>query len=780
MSTDTASSATAPSNDTASTVIGIEHAVSPDTVLDGDRSTPVMIVAEIALFGVTLAMALGFARLFIGTAFIPALVTTVAAAHLLTALLRRLRWNLAIVTVVQIVAAVLVLSWLHQRTTLSWGLPTGQTWEVVRSQLGDAFGPFRKLIAPVALTNGFELTLGIVIWVVAVFSDAAAFRGRAPIQAIVPHIGVVFATSVFARGEGAVVAGGMFAAAVVFHLACQRAWRASERRWVQDDRRRGPMWSIGVGALVAAVVGLLAAVVGPITPGAESSALVDLRAIGRGAGPVEVGNPLVGVSNLLGAQSDQIVFTVASPSPHYWRLTALEEFDGTDQQWKTRRRYDEAESGTRLEHERPSGVDVTSERADFELTGLGGIWLPAAFEPEIVNADIEVRHDPGSSSLIAGGRQAVPQTNYSVRSFIPSVNPDRLRSNGPLSAKVDSVYLDLPQVSPVVAATANSIVDSAGATSMYDKALALQSHFRSYRYRADVDYSASADPVAAFLEAREGFCQQFASTFAMMARSLGIPARVAVGFTYGDPDPSADGEGRFVVRGRNAHAWPELFIPGAGWLPFEPTPSRGNPDAASYTGIAAAQAEAPAVQPGVTTTTVDTEGAVAPTIPSTDEIEIREGRPDSASGAAGSDDGPLDLWPLLPWILLGAAFAYVVGRTAWTVIRRRHRRGHRDTPAHRVRAAWVESCDLVELLALRRGVGETAEEFASRVSRRCHAIDMAELARLETERLFGPDELGDQDAVVAETTVANVRTAVVDRVDRRRRWLTAIGWSRRN
>ena len=93
------------------------------------------------------------------------------------------------------------------------------------------------------------------------------------------------------------------------------------------------------------------------------------------------------------------------------------------------------------------------------------------------------------------------------------------------------------------------------------------------------------DAIEAFLRQRIGYCEQFAGTFAAMARSIGVPARVAVGFTPGTEQP----DGSRSVLGKNAHAWPEIWFDGLGWVPFEPTPGRGAPGAEGYTGLPAAQ-----------------------------------------------------------------------------------------------------------------------------------------------------------------------------------------------
>ena len=111
--------------------------------------------------------------------------------------------------------------------------------------------------------------------------------------------------------------------------------------------------------------------------------------------------------------------------------------------------------------------------------------------------------------------------------------------------------------------------------------------------------------IESFLIERVGYCEQFSATFAAMARTLGIPSRVAVGYTPGLQGP----DGWYGVLGKNAHAWPELWFGAAiGWVPFEPTPGRGIPGAESYTGIPAQQDTTPAQagtgdRPPVTPTT---------------------------------------------------------------------------------------------------------------------------------------------------------------------------------
>lgn len=120
------------------------------------------------------------------------------------------------------------------------------------------------------------------------------------------------------------------------------------------------------------------------------------------------------------------------------------------------------------------------------------------------------------------------------------------------------------------------------AATPYDAALALQTWFReTFEYQLDTPSGHGADALGEFLSRRAGYSEQFAGAFAVMARTVGIPSRVAVGFTSG----TVDEVGWYEVFGTDAHAWPELWFDGLGWVPFEPTPGRSNPTAAAWTGI---------------------------------------------------------------------------------------------------------------------------------------------------------------------------------------------------
>jgi transglutaminase-like putative cysteine protease len=175
--------------------------------------------------------------------------------------------------------------------------------------------------------------------------------------------------------------------------------------------------------------------------------------------------------------------------------------------------------------------------------------------------------------------------SYTVESVVPRYDVARLRAaDEPPTGDIAERYLALPAAFPA------ELVDqargiTAGATTRYDRAIALQDWFRSFTYDRSFPAGSSHNDMQEFLAQRRGYCEQFAGTFAAFARVVGLPSRVAVGFTPGERGD----DGRYYVQGRHAHAWPEIYFAGVGWVPFEPTPGRGNAAAVQYTGVAAAQ-----------------------------------------------------------------------------------------------------------------------------------------------------------------------------------------------
>ncbi len=162
-----------------------------------------------------------------------------------------------------------------------------------------------------------------------------------------------------------------------------------------------------------------------------------------------------------------------------------------------------------------------------------------------------------------------PVSIYEADSDISRPSPEQLREAGDSLPKFAFSYLQLPDLDGRVPLLAAQI--TASASNNYDKAVALERYLQShYGYTLQLPRSPVADPLANFLfERKQGHCEYFASSMAVMLRTLRIPSRVVNGFRS---EEFNDLTGNYVVRAKNAHSWVEAYFPGYGWVTFDPTP----------------------------------------------------------------------------------------------------------------------------------------------------------------------------------------------------------------
>jgi transglutaminase-like putative cysteine protease len=162
-------------------------------------------------------------------------------------------------------------------------------------------------------------------------------------------------------------------------------------------------------------------------------------------------------------------------------------------------------------------------------------------------------------------------SRYEADSDIAVPSTPELRTAGQnYPAQISATYLRLPSLDPRVPQLAAQV--TASAKNNFDKAAALENHLRTrYGYTLQLPRTIATDPIANFLfERKQGHCEYFASSMAVMLRTLGIPSRVVNGFRT---DEFNDLTGNYVVRAKDAHAWVEAYFPGYGWQTFDPTPA---------------------------------------------------------------------------------------------------------------------------------------------------------------------------------------------------------------
>lgn len=532
------------------------------------------------------------------------------------------------------------------------------------------------LAAPVPAAPGILAVATGGVGLVAVLVDALAVTWSRPAVAGLPLLALYLVPAALAPdGVGAlpfvVGAAGYLLLLRVDHLEALR--RLGRVRWGNATTAGG----LAATALALAVV--VPAVIPPLPGDLLPFSLGEGSGPGRGQATVSVTNPILNLQADLVRPDDVEVlrYRTDDPAPSYLRVVGLDTFDGLT--WQPSRM--QVPNSQRVDDGLPTPPGLSGDVAGTEVRTSVHVspsveqrWLPLPYGAHLVQAQGTWLYDVASRNVFSPDGSTSGLT-YQVVSFPLAPTVDQLRAAPPPPADL-SRYLQLPAGLPdSVAATAAAVV--ADAPTAYDQAARLQDWLRDpavFTYDEKAPDGTGASAVEDFLTRRSGFCVHFASTMAVMARSLGIPARVAVGFTAG----SSSGDGTWTVTTHDAHAWPELYFQGVGWVPFEPTPAARTGPAPAYTEPADGTAGDPL---GVGALPSSAPSASAP---ATSPAGVpRQAAPEGLGGAptaATRGSSPLVLGA---WVALG--LGVLVGLTPLvvrTVLRRRRLR-----PV-RVAAAW--------------------------------------------------------------------------------------------
>ena len=428
-----------------------------------------------------------------------------------------------------------------------------------------------------------------------------------------------------------------------------------------------------------AVVG--AAVVLPVLLPGVGRGFLSGSGPGSGSGPntISVVNPILNLGQDLRRPAKQEVLRYRTRGEGgYLRIVGLDAFDG--QSWEPSRLRVTRDQNLDAPLPTPEGLAPSTAAVPVQTTlSIGALdqkFLPVRYPAARVEVAGEWLFDRPTANIFSGDNDTSTRgLSYSLAHLALAPTPDQLRT-APVAGGGFSQFLDLPEDLPdIVSATAREVTEQADTA--YDESLALQTWLRSPEFRYDVNApdEDGASAVVDFLQQRRGYCIHFASTMAVMARSLGIPARVAVGFTAG----RSLGDGEYVVTTHDAHAWPELYFAGAGWLAFEPTPSVRTGEPPGYAqGSAAAPQDGPAAQPS-------TPAAPLPG-PQGGEQPGDRGAEDSADGSAVGSR-----LPVVPTVLVvvGALVALVPALVG-ALVRRRRWLGAESSRVGLAEAAWAD------------------------------------------------------------------------------------------
>lgn len=711
--------------------------------------------------------------------FVEVLVVVVAVA-LVGMAVRRYVVQPAVAVAAQLLAVVLLLTWLYAQPEALFGLlpSAGSTTRLL--DLAAAGLEVTQTAAPPAPSlPGVRLLVTAGVALVAVAVDLVAVGLRQPAVAGLPLLAVYCVPAALARGGldwyWFVLAGAGFLLLVASDAGDRVA------RWGRVLHGQGgesaPMAATGrrVGALA-----LVAALVVPTLVPGLAEGLFFGRGQGTGPGPggtISVINPIFSLRDNLSAPRNLPVLSYETDATQLepLRIVTVDTFDGETWKPTTGQIPRSQEANGELPPPPGLGPDVATQERRYRITidTLAQTWLPAPYPPVRVDILGPWLYEAGTLNIVGNGVETEPGLSYDVRYLEVTPTPQQLLAAPPPTREVAETWTTLPEDVPeVVLATAR---EQAGEGTPYEQAVRLQAYFRSgggFAYSTEAPDGNGSSALGDFLERRSGYCIHFASAMAVMARSLGIPARVAVGFLPGQQDAEQP-ESTFQVNVQDAHAWPELYFSGVGWVRFEPTPQ-------TRTGALPSWASPPP----------DLQGTQLPQdLPPSGQQEVA---PDSPSTSADvvdpSDDGlsVSDVVAAVPWRLV-AALALVLAvasapLVASSVVRRRRwRRAEAadDPGSARAETAWTTLAEQVRDLGHAFPASATPRQAEDRLGEEVDDDARASLHRVAraVERARYARSAGVDEGLAHDVSavVRSLRARRPARATWRARWLPPSG-----
>lgn len=735
-----------------------------------------------ALFALaaTVTAALPLTSLFTPATFLRPVVVVLVAVVLAGVGLRSVLRSSVLVLLGQLVAGFLTASALLGQGHLWYWLPTPDMIGAWNNVLTEGIATVQSFAAPAPSTRGIILGLTLVVGALGLLVDFVAVTRRSPAVA-----GLVLLTAylVSAANAGEGLNPLYFAlAAMAWLVLVARQGTSTLRRWGPPAPLATPAEheSDDLGALRAASTGRrlgvlalgLAVVLPVVLPHLPAHYLV--AGLGRSADGTGNGGSVgltstVDITRSLNDRSESEVLSYRSNAViDTLRVGVLSTYD--DGQWTSAAPRDESDDLP----DNPPGLASAVTRSIARVSVFDNTISPPqlAMPYPAVAADLgRARWRVGDDGNIRPTRRA---SSYTVDYLRLAPTEEQLSGSVAFDdvSPVESADLVVdPAARPAVEALNRRLIPQ-GASEV-EAARAIQDYLRgpdfTYSLQLAKDPRAGdrrVDPLTAFLDTKQGYCVQFASAMVMMARANGTPARMAIGFLPG----TLNQDGTRTVRALDAHAWPELYFRGIGWLRFEPTP-------AGRTGAAPAYTAAPIDDPTGPTTSGGPSASDTSAPSATRDIDQQ--REDLGANATNA---PLrqrvwttvtNLTPgqwLLVLLVLGLLGSLAVPGAA--AVRRRQAWAEAADEAMRVEARWQSLLHRIDDLGISPPVGSTprqAGRFVA-VSALLTAEDSQALGRvvdtLERARYAAPG------APLADVTADahRVRGAVA----RTRRWTARV------
>ena len=485
------------------------------------------------------------------------------------AFLRATRLTPPLVAIAQVFVLLCLLTALHTRSGILLFLPGPQALGDLGDVLSESVAQVQSGVPPVHATPAIQALVVLAIGLVAVLVDTLAVAAAAPAASGLVLL-CVFAVPASLADEmlpfWTFVLG---AAAFAMLLAVDgqhrhEAWRG----------RLGSGSASGSGGSATAVAGIAMVIALIVGAGFTIVGTVGRLPMGGSGGGGKGGIGLSEMTSLRGmlnrGRTAEVFYVRGMTEPTYMRATTLAKYvpdkgweRGTDPGGQPARGELPPQAGDRGEGK--------TTRIDIEPRDWRSFWLPTyGAVRRIDTPDDDYRFDV-KKGVIFSQREREPEP-YTIDTVLSTPTKQSLRLTPDSKNAVDAEYYKFDGVEQKVVDLANKIVE--GATNNFDKAAALTSYFNNpvngFKYDLKTQGDVTKDALTDFVtKGKVGYCEQFASAMAVMARVVGLPSRVAIGFTAGVQ--SAD-NGYRVISTDDAHAWVEIFFPNHGWMTFDPTP----------------------------------------------------------------------------------------------------------------------------------------------------------------------------------------------------------------
>ncbi|SDK06997.1 protein of unknown function [Actinopolyspora mzabensis] len=632
--------------------------------------------------------------------FPPAVMTATAVAG--TGIALRMRreswWGVP----VQFATLVVMLTALFGEHGVLGLVPTATTFEEFSHLLGEAVGVVRTGIPPVPAESAIVALICSGIGAVTILVDRIAVTCRAP---AVAGLVLLCMFAIPASLADRMLPWWVFVLSALGFTALLPLGVGLPRAGTKDGVSARRISEAVTVTATACVGGLLAGAVftGVGTQGRIPGADRNPTAPDTG----EIGlRPFTSLRGQLTRDEEVELFRVEGlPRETYLRAMTLSRFD-PERGWRLGRLPEGVPVQGRLPM--PPGPErstATPKPIEIEPVGYRDAWLPVFGVPRRVSGIGDGwRYDPDSGMVFT--RETDDTESYTELAVLPDPSRAELRASSG-SSSVDRAYLATSGAGKRVRELARRI--TANADNRFDKALALNNYFtdptNGFSYELRTAPASSHSALEDFLfRGKRGYCEQFASAMAVLLREIGVPSRVAVGFTSG----RTRGDER-VITTEDAHAWVEAHFPGHGWVTFDPTPlSDGRGSTPSYLDSTAPRQE----DEGETTAT--SERTTNPS--QRNEGTPRQEDPRADSGAATGSGIPIGIL-----LLCGTTLVVLVGSTGTPAALRALRSGRRASliAAGGIGAAenaWRELLDEATDRGELTPPGETPRRTADRIS----------------------------------------------------------------